>query len=379
MHSLLQGTSTDQFDGLRSAFEANLETGEDLGGSLVVNLDGENVVDLWGGYRDEDQTTPWTSDTIVHVWSTTKTVTYLAALMLADSGDIDLHAPVATYWPEFATNGKADIEVRHLLAHTSGVSGWDAPVTLEDMYDWEKSTAALAAQAPWWKPGSAGGYHAQNQGHLIGEVVRRATGLRLKQFVDEEIAGQLGADFQIGAREEDWGRISDVIPPPRLTMDESMPADHPMIRTFTQPVADASAANTAAWRRADMGAVNGHGNARSVARMLSAISLGGEVDGVRLLSPDTIEQVFDVQATGPDLVLGVPIRRGMGFALADAEAMPSLPEGRICYWGGWGGSVIIMDLDRRMTISYMMNKMGPGVVGSARSEQCLREIYQVMP
>ncbi|SMY12668.1 serine hydrolase domain-containing protein [Brevibacterium jeotgali] len=379
MQSILHGTSTDQFDGLRSAFAANLETGEDLGGSLVINLDGENVVDLWGGYRDADRTVPWTSDTLVNVWSTTKTVTYLAALMLADQGEIDLHAPVATYWPEFSANGKADIEVRHLMAHTSGVSGWDAPFTLEDMYDWEKSTAALAAQAPWWQPGSAGGYHAQNQGHLIGEVVRRTTGLTFKQFVDEEIAGPLGADFQIGAREEDWGRISDVIPPPPLEIDPSIPADHPMIRTFTQPAADASAANTAAWRNADMGATNGHGNARSVARILSAISLGGEVDGMRLLSPDTIEQVFEVQTTGPDLVLGVPIRRGMGFALADPEAMPSLPEGRICYWGGWGGSVIIMDLDRRMTISYMMNKMGPGVVGSERSEQYLREIYRALP
>ena len=377
--TLSQGTSTEQFQGLRAAFDANLESGEDLGASLVVNIDGENVVDIWGGYRDVERTQPWTEDTIVNVWSTTKTVTYLAALMLMDAGEIDPYAPVATYWPEFGAHGKADIDVRHLLAHTSGVSGWDQPVTVEDMYDWEKSTSALAAQAPWWEPGTEAGYHAQNQGHLIGEVIRRVTGRTLKQFVDEEIAGPLGADFQIGAREEDWGRISDVIPPPPLEAGSSgLSSDHPMIRTFTGPVADANAANTADWRRADMGALNGHGNARSVARILSAISLGGEVDGVRLLSEKTIDLAFEEQSSGVDLVLNVPLRRGMGFGLADPTTMPSVPEGRIGYWGGWGGSVIVMDRDRRVTIAYMMNKMGPGVVGSVRSDQYLQEAYKAL-
>ena len=194
MQSQSHSTSTDQFEGLRSAFEANLETGEDLGGSLVINLDGENVVDLWGGYRDASSHRP--VDERHHrervVDDEDRHLSGRHPHLLADQGEIDLHAPVAAYWPEFSANRKADIEVRHLLAHTSGVSGWDAPFTLEDMYDWEKSTAVLAAQAPWWKPGSAGGYHAQNQGHLIGEVVRRTTGLTFKQFVDDEIAGPLG-------------------------------------------------------------------------------------------------------------------------------------------------------------------------------------------
>lgn len=376
--TLSQGTSTEQFDGLRAAFDAHLRSGEELGASLVVNIDGENVVDVWGGYRDAEQIQPWTADTIVNVWSTTKTVTYLAALMLIDAGEIDPFAPVATYWPEFGANGKADIDVRHLLAHTSGVSGWDQPVTVADMYDWEKSTAALAAQAPWWEVGTEAGYHAQNQGHLIGEVIRRVTGWTLKQFVDDEIAGPLGADFQIGAREEDWGRISDVIPPPPAAGNSGLGSDHPMIRTFTGPVADAAAANTAEWRRADMGALNGHGNARSVARMLSAISLGGAVDGVRLLSEKTIDLAFEQQSSGVDLVLNVPLRRGMGFGLADRTTMQSVPDGRIGYWYGWGGSFIFMDRDRRATIAYAMNRMGSGVVGSARSEQYLREAYKAL-
>jgi CubicO group peptidase (beta-lactamase class C family) len=133
--------------------------------------------------------------------------------MLIDRGLVELTAPVATYWPEFAGNGKQDIEFRHVLSHTSGVSGWKLPFTTEDMYDWDKSTAALAAQAPWWQPGTASGYHAHNQGHLIGEVMRRVTGRSLKEFVCDEIAGPLRADFQIGAKRADYDRIAEIIAP----------------------------------------------------------------------------------------------------------------------------------------------------------------------
>jgi CubicO group peptidase (beta-lactamase class C family) len=377
----VQGTCSEPFALVRAEFEENLRSGEELGGSIFIDLDGETVVDLWGGHRDVERTTPWTEDTITNVWSTTKTVTSLAALVLVERGDLDVHAPVARYWPEFAANGKEHIEVRHLMAHTSGVSGWEQPCSTEDMYDWEGSTARLAAQAPWWEPGTASGYHAHNQGHLVGEVVRRITGKRLKEFVAEELAGPLGADFQIGAREDDWGRIADVVPPPPLPFDlDALDRDSPMYKTFMGPPANAEAANTPAWRRADMGALNGHGNARAVARMLSPVSRGGEVDGVRLLSARTIDVIFDEQAHGPDLVLGVPLRWGIGFALPQPGVHPTvpLPEGRICFWGGWGGSMIVMDLDRRMTVAYMMNKMAPGIIGSVRSGAYLRAVYEAL-
>ncbi len=375
----VQGTCEDAFAAVRAALEENLDSGEELGASVYVDLDGEGVVDLWGGFRDSEQTVPWTEDTIVNVWSTTKTVTNLAAMMLVDRGELDPFAPVARYWPEFATAGKEAVEVRHLLSHTSGVSGWDPPFTVEGMYDWETATARLAAQAPWWEPGTASGYHAANQGHLVGEVLRRITGTPLKQFVAEEIAGPLGADFQIGAREADWERIAPVVPPPPLPIDfAALPQDSPIVRTFTGPVLNAANANTAGWRGADMGAVNGHGNARSVARMLSALARGGEVGGVRLLSPETIELIFQEQSNGPDLVLLVPIRFGIGWALPKPELVPYIPEGRICFWGGWGGSMIVTDLDRRLTVAYMMNKMAPGIIGSPRSEAYLRAVYRAL-
>ena len=357
----VQGTCADAFGAVRYAFEDNLASGEELGASICVDLDGERVVDLWGGFRDEGRTTAWTEDTITNVWSTTKTVTSLAAMM------------------QFAAAGKEDIEVRHLISHTSGVSGWDPPFTVEDMYDWETATSRLAAQAPWWQPGTASGYHANNQGHLVGEVLRRITGSPLKQFVAEEIAAPLQADFQIGAREQDWSRTAPVVPPPPLAFDlAALPPDSPVVRTFTGPVADAAKANTPGWRRADQGALNGHGNARSVARVLSVVARGGEVDGVRLLSPETIELIFQEQSHGMDLVLGVPIRFGIGWALPEPELVPYVPDGKICFWGGWGGSLIITDLERGLTIAYMMNKMGPGIIGSARSEAYVRAVYTAL-
>ena len=374
----VHGTFDDRFRGVRDAFAAQLE-GDELGGSIAVDVDGETVVDVWGGWRDEARTTPWTQDTVVNVWSTTKTVTALAVLTLADRGRLDLDAPVAEYWPEFAANGKADVRVRHLMSHTSGVAGWDPPFTVEDMYDWETSVARLAAQAPWWEPGTASGYHAQDQGHLLGEVLRRVDGRSLKQYVAEELAGPLGADFQIGARPEDEDRIAPVVPPPPLPMDlAALDPASPMVRCFTGPVADASRANTPEWRAADMGALNGHSNARGVLDVMRVVSLGGEAGGVRLLSEKTIDRVFEVQADGVDLVLGVPFRMGIGFGLSPSAAVPYLPEGRVAFWGGWGGSMIVMDLDRRVTTSYMMNRMAPGIVGSPRSEAYIGALYAAL-
>ena len=371
----VSGTCDARFAPVRDALAEQLAK-EELGASIVLDVDGETVVDIWGGWRDTERRTPWAEDTITNVWSTTKTVTNLAALMLIDRGLLDAYAPVADHWPEFAANGKAQIELRHILSHTSGVSGWDAPFEVPDMYDWETSTQRLAAQAPWWEPGTASGYHANNQGHLVGELVRRVTGVPLKQFVAEQIAGPLGADFQIGAAERDWPRIAPVVPPPPLPIDlASLPPESPMFKTFTGPAADAGNANTPGWRRADMGALNGHANARSVARIIKALALGGAVNGTRLLSPDTIELIFDEQSHGTDLVLGVPLRFGIGYALPETETVPYVPQGRCCYWGGWGGSVVLADLDRRVTLAYMMNNMAPGIIGSDRSEAYVRAAY----
>jgi CubicO group peptidase (beta-lactamase class C family) len=375
----IHGTCDERFESVRDALARNLDSGEELGASLVLDIDGDVVIDVWGGFRDQDRTVPWTEDTITNVWSTTKTVTSLAALMLVDRGELDVDAPVARYWPEFAANGKQDVLVRHVMSHASGVSGLDQPAVVEDLYDWQESTSRMAAQAPWWEPGTASGYHALNYGHLVGEVVRRISGVTLKQFVAEQIAGPLGADFQIGAAESDWGRLADVIPPPPLPFDlAALDPASPAVRTMTGPAPMAEVANTPGWRGADIGAVNGHGNARSVARVMSVVARGGEVDGVRLLGQDTIDLIFREQQNGIDLVLGVPLRFGIGYGLPLRDTIAWIPDEKICFWGGWGGSMIVMDVGRRVTFSYMMNKMGAGVVGSERSNEYGQAIYEAV-
>lgn len=370
------GRHDARFAPVREALVEQLQDGEELGASIAVDIDGETVVDVWGGWRDAERQVPWTSDTIVNVWSTTKTVTALAALVLVERGLLDPYAPVARYWPEFAAGGKEAVEVRHLLSHTSGLSGWEAPFTTEQMYDVKAATAALAAQTPWWQPGTASGYHATTMGHLVGELVRRVSGISLTEFVARELAGPLKADFQIGAAEAHTSRIAPLVTPPPLPIDFStLDPDSPMYKTFVGPALDPSSANTAAWRAAELGALNGHGNARSVARLLRVLALGGSADGVRLLSPETIDVIFDEQSHGVDLVLGTPVRWGIGFALPETQTVPYVPQGKVCYWGGWGGSLIIADLDRRITVSYVMNKMAPGIIGSDRTEVYLRAVY----
>ena len=377
--SAVQGTCDPRFAAMRDILQANIDSGADLGASVAVTLDGKPVVDIWGGWADQENTKPWQADTITNVWSTTKTMTNLAALVLASRGELDVFSPVSRYWPEFAQNGKQGIEVRHLLSHTSGVSAWAQPVVVEDIYDWEKSTSMLARQEPWWGPGTASGYHALNQGHLVGEVIRRITGQSLGTFFANEVAGPLGADFHIGLDPKHFGRVSNVVPPPPLPVDmAAMDPNSVAVKTFTGPAPDASVAWTSEWRQAEIGAANGHGNARSVARIQSVVACGGEVDGVRLLSPEAIDLIFKEQANGTDLVLGVPARFGIGYGLPNSTFSYLPQDGRICLWGGWGGSLIIVDLDNRMTISYMMNRMESGLVGDFRGESLIRAAYAAL-
>lgn len=371
----IEGTCDERFSALGDLLAASIDSGGDLGASVAVTIDGELVADIWGGWVDEARTTPWERDTIVNVWSTTKTMMALSALILVERGQLDLDAPVATYWPEFAANGKEGVLVRHLLSHTSGVSGWAQPVVVDDLYDWDKSTAMLAAQAPWWEPGTASGYHALCQGHLVGEVIRRITGRKLGQFFADEVAGPLDIDFHIGLDPNEFHRVTNVIPPPPLPIDfATLDMDSVLVKTFTGPAPAADVAWTPEWRQADIGAANGHGNARSVARAQAVVACGGTLDGVQLLSPSTVQQIFRVQADGVDQVLGIPSRFGIGYGLP-GESYPYFPDGEICFWGGWGGSVIIVDVGRRMTIAYMMNRMDAGLVGDVRGENLVRAAY----
>ncbi|EXJ70524.1 beta-lactamase [Cladophialophora psammophila CBS 110553] len=380
--AMVQGHCDPRFEPVKQLLAEKIANGEELGASLVLNIGGKDVVDIWGGYFDEAKTKPWESDTITNVWSSTKTIATFACLVAHERGLLNVDDPVAKYWPEFGAKGKEGVLVRHLMSHTAGVAGWDDKITAEEICDVPSATARLAEQAPWWEPGTASGYHSVSMGHLLGEVIRRSTGKPMKQFVAEEIAGPLGADMQIGAAEKDWPRVSPVTPPPPMAFDfAKMDPNSPTVKAFSNPPMDARVALEPYWRRADMAAVNGHTNARSLNRILRAIPNGGTVDGVKLLSPETVELIFREQANGTDLVIGMPLRFGIGYGLGGgctAQTVPWLPTEKMCFWGGWGGSLEIMDCHRNVTFTYVMNKMGEGILGNSRSKEFTELVWKIL-
>jgi CubicO group peptidase (beta-lactamase class C family) len=357
----VQGFAHDGFAPVRAVFEDNLTTGVDVGASFCVTVAGETVVDLWGGHADEARTRPWDRDTIVNVYSATKTMTALTALLVADRGELDFDAPVARYWPEFAANGKDSVTVGHLMSHSAGLSGWRETISVEDLYDWEKVTALLAAQLPFWQPGTAPGYHAVTQGYLVGEVVRRITGRSLGTVFREEIAEPLGADFHIGLAASEDARVADLIPPP--------PTDTPFRGTPTELQANAASpridplvTRTRRWRGAEIPAGGGTGNARSMAEIHAVLANGGVANGRRIMSEAGCRKALEPGIEGQDLVLDMPIRFGLGFAVGNGL----MPNPNTVYWGGIGGSLVVIDMDARTTIAYAPNKMS-GTIGDMRA------------
>ena len=352
----IHGACDTRFEAVREALAQSLDK-QDVGASAAVYVDGEPVVDIWGGYADAARTVPWQQDTITCVFSTTKTMSALCALILADRGDLDLAAPVARYWPEFGAAGKQDVQVRHLLAHTAGMPDFDPAVRADDLYDWDAVTTRLAAQTPRWEPGALAGYHSLTQGFAVGEVIRRITGLLPGVFFAEEVAGPLGADFHMGLPAEHDHRVAPLIAPP-----SSPDGDWTAAAPGAPQGADGSGirvsdGNSAAWRRAQIPSASGFGNARSVAAVQSVLACGGTVRGVRLLSPAGCELARQEQYRGIDQVLGTSIRYGMGYGIFD----------RSCGWGGWGGSLVWVDLDARMAVSYVMNQMLDQGLGDDRA------------
>jgi CubicO group peptidase (beta-lactamase class C family) len=371
----IHGSCTDKFAAVKTAFEQNFKERDEIGASIAISYEGEFVVDLWAGHMARDQQRFWEQDTITNVWSSTKTMTAMSLLLLADRGEVDLHAPVAHYWPEFASAGKDGVEVRHFLSHMAGLSGMDTPVEGDALYDWDWMVKELGAQAPWWSPGSASGYHALTQGHLIGEIVRRVTGQSIGTFFAAEIAGPLGADFHIGLDDKHFARVSPLEPPQQAIR----PADADSIagRTFANPPVEARQAMDADWRRAEIPAANGHGNARSIVQVQTIMANGGEAFGKRLLSEAGTRRIFEQQCSGVDLVLGIPITFGMGYGINN-PATPIGPNQNIAYWGGYGGSIVLIDQDARLCISYVMNRMEPGTTGDVRGLSLIMAAYQAL-
>ncbi len=395
----IHGHCDPRFTKVREIFEAKLAEGE-VGAAIAFTLEGEPVVDLWGGYTARDRAQEWQRDTIVNTYSTTKGMTALVAHRLIEQGRIDLDAPVASYWPEFAQAGKDDVPVRWLLTHQVGLPAVRKQLAAEALYDWDAMCAALAATEPWWTPGSKHGYHPMTFGFLVGEVIRRASGKSVGQLFREEVAEPLGADFHIGLPPEHHDRVSDLIGSiaapklpkraepgktvarikgPMADFMRDMADPETMVgAAFNNPPIRSGAHNTPEWRRAELPAANGHGNARALARIYGALACGGEVDGVRLLEPDTILRARTEQASGPDATLGgMPMRYGLGYMLR-SDFMPFSPNPNAFGHPGAGGSIGLADPDTGVGFGYVMNKMSMGLVGGPTGFAVLKAFFEAL-
>ena len=364
------------YENVRRTFLRNLVSGNDLGASVAVTVRGEVVVDLWGGWADNAQAIPWTEQTVTNVYSTTKTMTVVAALVLVERGELDLSDRVAKFWPEFASCGKGSITISQLISHSSGLPAWNQPITIEDLYDWEKSTKLLANQEPWWTPGSQSSYHMLSFGHLIGEVIRRITGVNFGTFFKTEVAMPLESNFRIGLDAVDFPSVSPVV----MLQAEAEVVTRTEIasKTLASPPLPKGGVvvNSDAWRIAQIPAANGHGNARSVVNIQGLLTNRGEISGKRILSEKVIRSAFKSIITSRDAVLGVPMTFASGFAVASSNH-PILGGRDARFWGGFGGSRIVHELDQQMTFAYVMNKLNPSAfIGDLRGDDLLKSALQ---
>jgi CubicO group peptidase (beta-lactamase class C family) len=382
----IHGHCDARFARVREVFASHFESGLELGGAVSVVHDGRCVVDLWAGYADAARTRPWQRDTLVNVWSTTKGITAIAAHRAADEGRLDLDAAVARYWPEFAAAGKARIPVRDLLSHRAGLPAIRKSVSRGDMLDWETMTGLLAAETPWWEPGTRHGYHALTYGWLVGEVVRRASGKRIGDYVREAICAPLGVEFQIGFGPDLDARTAELVQGP-FAAGDAAPAflraltEEPegvVAKTFANPpILDGiDWVNSRAWREAEIPGAGGHGSAWSLARLYGALARGGELDGVRVLRAETIDRARSEHSNGPDLVLLMPTRIGAGFFLPQPEDAAFMPNPRAFGHGGAGGSYSHADPEARFGFAYTMNLMHIGAwLVDPRAQRLLAATY----
>ncbi|MFI9542414.1 serine hydrolase domain-containing protein [Streptomyces sp. NPDC052016] len=381
----VHGHCDARFAAVRTAFEENFREPGELGAAVTVMVDGVTVADLWGGWADRARTRAWERDTLVNVWSTTKGPVALCAHILADRGLLDLDAPVAAYWPEFAAAGKEGVLVRHLLSHRAGLSGLREPHTLEQLCDWELTTGRLAAMEPWWEPGTHSGYHAMTYGFLVGEVVRRVSGLLPGAFLEREVTGPLGIDFTIGLPEKEAGRAAELVHPPAASSGEQSAVLSRLapaaIAALANPPLGAEQANSAEWRAAEIPAANGHGTARAVAALYAILAGRGSHAGRRVLSAEAAERVREGQGSCRDLVLGAGLARdteiGLGLWLSGPTGSYG-PNPRAFGHDGFGGSCGLADPEAGLSMGYVMNRMGPHIADDPRKTALVKAVYEAL-
>ncbi|MDP1803652.1 MAG: serine hydrolase domain-containing protein [Acidimicrobiales bacterium] len=382
------GSVEPGFEGVAEAFRANFAEHGEIGASAAVYLGGRKVVDLWGGLSDKATGAVYGEDTLQLVFSSTKGATAACANLLAQRGELDVDAPVATYWPEFKAAGKENIPVRWLLCHKAGLPYVDATLTLEDALAWDPMVRALEAQAPIWEPGTAHGYHATTYGWLVGEVVRRITGKSLGRFFADEIAGPLGLEFWIGLPDDEQERVSPLQtlgrpkdPAVEQLMEQFMGPDTLLGKALGAPsgvfTGEGGVFNRPEVRAAEVPAANGVTNARSMARLYAG--LVGVVDGgpgTPLLTEDQIARASETQTSGPDQILYLETTFGLGFMTSSTFA----PFGGPRSFGhtGAGGSVGFADPEHGIGFGYAMNRMMQNLSGDPRTRGLVQAVYDAV-
>ena len=379
----LHGWCHPRFAAVAKAFEENYSADEEIGSATSVVVNGETVVDLWAGYRDDGYTRRWERDTILCMMSVAKGISGISFNILIDRGLVDPDAPVAKYWPEFAQNGKEGVLVRHVLDHTAGL-----PVVLEELwrgaiFDCDAIVAALERQAPLWPPGTTAAYHIHTQGNLLGEIVRRVTGKRFRDFINDEVAVPLGLDYRIGGLSPtDQDRCAELVPTVEGTLfaRKDQEPDSLLAKGFRQHPAEdiATTLNSPAWRTAEIASANGHGTARSVARFYGAIARGGEIDGVRLMSARTVADMLTEQHNQTERMQGRPYHQARGVLLNTPESVWMGPNPRAFGHHGFGGSIGMGDPDARIGFSYACNKMHARPDNGPRARRILEALYSVV-
>jgi CubicO group peptidase (beta-lactamase class C family) len=375
----VDGICDPRFAGLREAFAENFEKRGEPGAAIALMVDGKLVCDLWGGHRDAARQTPWARDTLVNFFSVGKALTAVAALRLVERGRLDLDAPAHRLWPEFGQQGKEALTLRHMLSHQAGLPAIRDPLPDGAMLDWDRMTAALAAQAPWWEPGTAHGYHVNTYGYLVGELVRRASGRSVGTLLREEVAGPLGADVHIGLPSTEHSRCAEFLWPAVLPERPEGELDDDTLmkwNTYWNPpgISGAGWVNSTEWRSAEIPSTNGHGTARGVARIYAALAAGGSIDGVEILSRAMLAAATEEQSFGPDRILERESRFALGFQLPQAER-PLGPNPQAFGHFGAGGSLGFCDPVSGVAFAYVTNDMGPRWQ-NPRNKALLAAIYE---
>jgi CubicO group peptidase (beta-lactamase class C family) len=356
------GTVDPKFTAVRDAFANNFTTHGEKGSAVTIAVNGKVVVDIWGGYRDAAQSEPWREDDIVNFFSVSKALCTLCALQLVERGKLDLDAPVARYWPEFAAGGKDTVTTRQLLCHQGGLPSLREPLPEGAALDWNAITGALAKQEPWWTPGTAHGYHVNTFGFLIGEIVRRISGKSIGTYLRDHIAAPLGADVHIGLPASEHHRVAEYLWPTTNTGSATMPTAEQQMRfnAYWNPPGFSGGGwvNRPEWRSAEVPSTNGHGSARGVARVYAALANGGSVDGIQVISKDVLAEATHEHSNGHDLINDRPSRFGLGFQLTQPERPLGPNKGAFGHFGA-GGSLGYCDPESRIAFAYITNDMGP--------------------